>query len=141
MEIRLGLVIFPPGVSVSESIQFFETLKSTLDERLGVEVDRIIRTDIAIGDRDQQWDDGIVGEEQMDAPAAIGVSFHVIEKLVMTGLSQALAEIEAMTPDEQFLAPEGVAEATVLGNWWQVLIIEHVPHRLVLWKSNGDEVG
>jgi len=59
----------------------------------------------------------------------------------VTGLNQALAQIEAMAPDEQFLAANGVAEATVAGIQSQVHVIEHVPDRLVSRESDGDEVG
>ena len=62
----------------------FETLEVPLDECLGVEADWITRTDDAIGDRDQQLDGGIVGAENVKAPAANRISFHEVEKLVVT---------------------------------------------------------
>jgi hypothetical protein len=77
----------------------------------------------------------------MDAPAASGIGFHEVEESTVTVAVQPLAKNEAMAPDEQFLAPQGMTEATIVGIRSQVHVIERVPDRLVPRKSNGDEVG
>ena len=77
----------------------------------------------------------------MKVPTASRAGFHEVEELVVTGFNQPLAKIEAMAPDEQFLAPKGMTDTTVAGIRCQVVVIEHVPHRLIPRKSDGAEVG
>lgn len=79
----------------------FERLESPLNECFGIEARRITRLNHTLGDSRHQPSGILVGQEEVDAPAAGRITVDVIEEAMIAGPNQRHAEGADMELDEQ----------------------------------------